>query len=140
MGDFMSSGRKSIFKRKYIVNKDLQFTIILYSLILSLTVSFLDFGLNYFLSVSHQVFNTRAIVFLSFGMVVVIFILAVVGGSILTNRFAGPIFRLKSHMDEVAEGKIRMPMDFRKNDYFLELVIPYNKILTRLQEGEQKNK
>jgi len=50
-----------------------------------------------------------------------------------TNCFAGPIFRLRRVMKELAEGKHVQPIAFRDNDYWHELADSFNGILHRMQ-------
>ena len=50
-------------------------------------------------------------------------------GFLLTNRIAGPLFRLKTHMDEMAEGKTDSEIHFRKNDYGSELAESFNALV-----------
>jgi len=59
-------------------------------------------------------------------------------GFVLTNRIAGPIYRLKQHLEDVAAGKTYEDIGFRKMDYFSELIEPYNKILAELRELKRK--
>jgi nitrogen fixation/metabolism regulation signal transduction histidine kinase len=47
----------------------------------------------------------------------------------LTNRIAGPLFRLERHMDEVAKGNIDSEISFRKNDYGYELAEAFNTVV-----------
>jgi len=62
-------------------------------------------------------------------------------GFLLTNRIAGPLARLKTHMDAVAEGTIEPEVHFRKHDYSLELVDSFNRLVEkRLINDQGKNK
>jgi hypothetical protein len=54
-----------------------------------------------------------------------------------TNRFAGPIFRLKRHLQELAEGKSVAPLSFREGDYWMEIAESFNGVLRKLQELER---
>ncbi len=51
----------------------------------------------------------------------------------LTNRFAGPVFRLQCSMKDLAEGKDVKPISFREGDYWLELAESFNGIAARLK-------
>jgi nitrogen fixation/metabolism regulation signal transduction histidine kinase len=130
----MRDDQITFLKRKYIVNRKLQLTIILYSLVLAGIVSLIDFAFQYIIFHPPRVVSRVNLPMLFLGIGFIVFVTAIFAGVILTNRVAGPMFRLRAHMDDVADGKILFPLDFRKNDFFLELIIPYNKILTKLKE------
>lgn len=51
-------------------------------------------------------------------------------GLYLSNRIAGPIHRLRSHLASHLEGKPVEPLTFREDDYFGDLVEPLNSCLT----------
>lgn len=63
--------------------------------------------------------------------------LLVVGGLILSNRIAGPIYRLHKHMSDVVEGKTVDDVVFRKKDYFQEVAQTFNRVL-KIYRGETK--
>ncbi len=44
----------------------------------------------------------------------------------LSNLFAGPIYRLRVHLDEVMENPECRPLTFREDDYWQDLVKPIN--------------
>lgn len=44
----------------------------------------------------------------------------------LSNLFAGPIYRLRMHLDEVIENPECRPLTFREDDYWQDLVKPMN--------------
>ncbi len=54
----------------------------------------------------------------------------------LTNRFAGPMVRLRQGMHDLAEGRQVAPIDFRENDFWKDLAIDFNRIAKRVQESE----
>jgi sensor histidine kinase YesM len=53
----------------------------------------------------------------------------------LTNRFAGPIRRLRVALSDAAHGRAVAPLNFRSNDYWREIANDFNK-LTELSEGQ----
>lgn len=61
-------------------------------------------------------------------------------GFLLTNRVAGPIFRLSREMMRASRGEELRPIHFRKDDYFLELAEAYNKLILRIAQAENKKK
>jgi hypothetical protein len=52
----------------------------------------------------------------------------------LSNRFAGPIMRLRSALREAAAGDVSRPLVFRKNDFWQDMAESYNALLVRLRE------
>ena len=54
----------------------------------------------------------------------------------LSNRFAGPIFRLRREMAKLAAGENIGPLKFRDGDYWQDLAEELNRIAQRLQVGE----
>jgi len=49
----------------------------------------------------------------------------------LSNRFAGPLFRLRRHMHLLAEDKQVEPLIFREEDFCHEMALDFNRILER---------
>jgi len=56
----------------------------------------------------------------------------------LSHRFAGPIYRLKSHLSKVCSGTEKGKLWFREGDYWWELVEPVNTVITRMVTAEEK--
>jgi hypothetical protein len=52
----------------------------------------------------------------------------------LSNRFAGPIMRLRRALQDAAAGDLSRPLVFRKNDFWQDIAENYNALLMRLQE------
>jgi hypothetical protein len=50
-----------------------------------------------------------------------------VGAIILSHRVAGPLIRLKRHMDAISEGAAPGPISFREGDYFEDLAESFNR-------------
>lgn len=53
----------------------------------------------------------------------------------LTNRFAGPILRLRNAMAEINAGRSIAPIKFRSNDFWQELAPSFNQLVGRLNES-----
>ena len=49
----------------------------------------------------------------------------------LTNRFAGPIMRLRASLLEASEGRAVTPLHFRTNDYWREIATNFNALVAR---------
>jgi sensor histidine kinase YesM len=54
-------------------------------------------------------------------------------GLYLSHRVAGPIYRLRKHMVELAEGKTNRDVNFRTNDFFPELAEAFNQFVKTLK-------
>ncbi|TWU57408.1 hypothetical protein [Rubripirellula reticaptiva] len=52
----------------------------------------------------------------------------------LTNRFAGPIFRLRREMQRLVDGKSEFPLTFRDGDYWTDFAGVFNKLRDELIE------
>lgn len=51
----------------------------------------------------------------------------------LTNRFAGPMVRLRRAMHDLAEGREVAPVQFRPGDFWAELATDFNRVAQRVQ-------
>jgi len=49
----------------------------------------------------------------------------------LTNRFAGPIHRLRSTLADASEGRAVTPLQFRADDYWQEIARDFNAVMER---------
>lgn len=129
---------KCLFRRKFIIDVKFQWTVIAYTFVISLVTS-----------LAHVTMNRLEILVLSnlpvwIGPIavdprIIVWLLILIGyvGIFLTailfsNRLAGPIYRLKRHMNELTEGKKVQPLRFRRNDYFVEVSETYNKLIDRV--------
>ena len=54
----------------------------------------------------------------------------------LTNRFAGPLFRLRGAMRDLAQGKAVDPVQFRRDDFWHDFARDFNIVAARLQRSE----
>ena len=50
----------------------------------------------------------------------------------LSHRIAGPLFKLRRSMEEVARGNFDQRITFRKNDHFLEMQETFNDMIQHL--------
>jgi hypothetical protein len=67
----------------------------------------------------------------------VAFAFLTVCGLLLSHRVAGPLYRLRKHLDMVAEGKTVSDVRFRKGDYFPEVADAYNLQMKRYRDAVQ---
>lgn len=56
----------------------------------------------------------------------------------LSNRFVGPILRLRRAMKDLADGKEVQPLAFREADFWKDLAIEFNRIQDRLKAAEER--
>ena len=49
----------------------------------------------------------------------------------LTNRFAGPISRLRGALADASAGRATTPLQFRTNDYWKEIAQNFNCVMER---------
>lgn len=110
-------------KRQLVINKEVQWAIISYSITLSIAVLS---GYHVLQSLSQDDPEHSNIV--AYGLIFVFFTAIIFYGLYLTNRIAGPIYKLKIHMEKLAEGQEVEDIAFRKNDYFKELAELFNKL------------
>ncbi|MEM6981105.1 MAG: hypothetical protein AAF539_15705 [Planctomycetota bacterium] len=54
----------------------------------------------------------------------------------LTNRFAGPILRLRSALSDASAGRAVSPLQFRNNDFWQEIAENFNKVILRSTHDE----
>jgi nitrogen fixation/metabolism regulation signal transduction histidine kinase len=124
---------KRALNRKLVVNPRLQIGIMAYTIAFITLVDSINLYCQTFL-INNEVSSGMRVLMTS-GVIFVTFVSAIVFGMILTNRIAGPIYRLRRHMSEVADGQHTLPINFRKNDYFSEIIPEYNKIIEKLPKG-----
>jgi len=116
--------RVPFHKMKWYVGTKIQKDLILYTICISLlsqaVVASHIFMDNNFITApyAHYITVILQIAFFAF----------IIYGFWLSNRIAGPLFRLKRHLDEVAEGKTDPEIQFRKNDYCSELAESFNAV------------
>ena len=56
-----------------------------------------------------------------------------------SNRFAGPMLRLRRCMQELADGKRVEPIEFRQGDFWQEFADAFNGILVRLDAEQSRS-
>ncbi|MGI9457346.1 MAG: hypothetical protein ACR2NU_12350 [Aeoliella sp.] len=50
-----------------------------------------------------------------------------------TNKFAGPMHRLRREVKQLADTGKAEPMDFRKGDFWYDLAVQFNRLAERMQ-------
>ena len=56
----------------------------------------------------------------------------------LSNRFAGPLFRLRREMGRLANGDDVAPIKFRDHDFLQDLADRFNMVVDRLETAERQ--
>ncbi len=56
----------------------------------------------------------------------------------LSNRFAGPVYRLRKHLSELSQDSAVPPLNFRDDDYWQQLAAPINLLQQRMLVLEQQ--
>ena len=134
-------------RKKYFVDSKVQGTLVVRVLIYWITflacVFFLSavvpiivctFGLPITLSLSELLMSTW-INFLPALIASAIVLPFVIVDSIRwSNRFAGPVFRLRAAMKRLANGESVKPVKFREKDFWFEFSEDFNRVLRKIQK------
>lgn len=68
----------------------------------------------------------------------VAFIVCLVAGMVIfTHRSAGPVHRIRTHMQRVTKGDLSCPVSLRKQDHFKELADDFNQMLGAFRERDR---
>ena len=79
-----------------------------------------------------QTFGDTLLRFLPFFIITMALIPAFVWDTLkLTNRFAGPILRLRSALADASAGRAVSPLHFRTNDFWQEIAENFNSVMRR---------
>lgn len=57
----------------------------------------------------------------------------------LSNRFAGPMYRLKTELASMSKGNPGKPIKFRTGDFWLEAAADFNQVLANIESLRQEN-
>lgn len=79
-----------------------------------------------------QTFSDTLVRFLPFFIITMALIPAFAWDTLkLTNRFAGPILRLRSALADASAGRAIAPLRFRNNDFWQEIATDFNSVMKR---------
>lgn len=79
-----------------------------------------------------QTFSDTLLRFLPFFVITMALIPAFVWDTLkLTNRFAGPILRLRAALSDASAGRAVSPIHFRTNDFWQEMATNFNTLMER---------
>ncbi|MEO5666452.1 MAG: hypothetical protein ABIR96_00185 [Bdellovibrionota bacterium] len=133
----------------YLILPDFQWKMVLYAAGLSAFVIVLLYCANlYFfyslkqegiaagLSPTHPFFlfldkQSRFLDAIFVGVAVVVNIVVILGGLWVSNRIAGPIYRIGTCLAQMTEGQKASKISFRKSDFFGDIVTVVNKVVDR---------
>jgi nitrogen fixation/metabolism regulation signal transduction histidine kinase len=54
----------------------------------------------------------------------------------LTNRFVGPVYRLRRALQEAADGKLNRPLKFRDDDFWRDVAEDFNRAVGQVPEND----
>jgi len=137
---------KGYTRKKYVINKDLQLRLLFKFLFSLLIISFVIVWNFYYatwtmlandlrglgLSVLKSSISIRMII-LSICLILVFTTFSI----FISHRIAGPIYKIKSVIDEMARGSIPSRIFLRKNDEFKELAESVNNLIEYLNENKR---
>lgn len=81
--------------------------------------------------------NMRAMNMIFLTTSVLLFIFLVLGGLILSHQIAGPVYRLRKHIQMVNSGQNFGDLTFRKKDFFQEVLQDYNQLLANIRQWKK---
>jgi methyl-accepting chemotaxis protein len=56
-------------------------------------------------------------------------------GIVVTHKVAGPIYKMRRHLGDVAEGDLRMPRGLRKGDELVDFFLAFQHMVQALRDG-----
>ncbi len=145
-----TSAMGSTRRRQFLINPKLQLTIIGFNCLLAIVAIIIFYFLN--LNLFNEFVRPKDAEFVSdpfiqqmvaeaTGKLRSMFALTaaavmctmITGGLILSNRVAGPIYRLQKHINDMLAGKNTGDVNFRDKDFFQELAVSFNKLVGQLR-------
>jgi nitrogen fixation/metabolism regulation signal transduction histidine kinase len=127
--------RPYLHKRSLLVDRNIQIPILVYSVAVStlgvtLAAAFAVYGAHL---INFRVDFTSSLIFVV-GCAFFCYSIMMIAGLYLTNKIAGPIYRMHMHMKEVCEGKSPEPLTTRDDDFVnKDLIKQYNQLLEKLK-------
>ncbi|MES3037098.1 MAG: hypothetical protein V4736_04250 [Bdellovibrionota bacterium] len=126
------TGRPKIHRRKYLVDKRLQLTLIIYAFYIAICVAFFAFILwKIWLTPGADSNSSMTLLLYSIGGGLTL-MLTVFLGFIITNQIAGPLFRMRNEMKRITDGEAPREIFVRKGDLVEPLYFEYNKLVRML--------
>lgn len=125
------------FLRQLLVNRPLQLMLLAYSVLIVILTSVFLLSVTFSYANSEtDYFAFERVLFLGFLLFLSIFFVDLW----ISNKIAGPIYRMEMHMKSLLEGEKPTELQVRSDDQFQSTVQLYNEILKRygIIEGEKK--
>ncbi|MBU1628171.1 hypothetical protein KKB18_12460 [bacterium] len=138
---------KGNVRKKYVINKSLQLRLLFKFLFSLLIISFVIVWNFYYATwtmLSNDLRGLGLTVFknsISIRMIILSVCLIVVFTTLsifISHRVAGPIYKIKSVIDEMASGGKTSKIYLRKNDEFKELADSVNNLIEYLEQNQKK--
>jgi hypothetical protein len=140
---------KMFRRRQYLINPKFQVTLIAFFTVLAVIAIVVFYAENLFLfskfsggGEAEDALNDPVImeiiqeeqdrmrVIFSVTSLAVLFIMTF-GGLVLSNRVAGPLYRMERHIRDIINGETKRKLRFREHDFFPELAEIYNEMLLK---------
>ena len=115
------------YKKKWYIGTKIQRDLIIYIFGMCLISQLLVISQN----IANDVLSDKSYMQYLATVVQVVFYGYILYGFWLSNRIAGPLFRLERHMYEVAEGKIDSELKFREKDYVTDIAEAFNEVVKK---------
>ena len=137
---------KESSRRTFLINPDFQFKMIRYFTLIAIGVMVINFGATSFYFKEFRDFalstqmtphdsemlldfvakqKQQEFIFFMIRMALIVGFVGIVG-LVVTNRIAGPIYRLTKHLKSVAKGETTADLRFRDGDFFKEVETTFN--------------
>jgi hypothetical protein len=131
-------GRPWLHRRVLVVNQRTQYSLLIYILVVSAVI--VGFNLLASMALSDLAQSVQPYMPLPKGRVIevfgsiacgalVILTASIIGGLFITNKIAGPVWRLNRYMEEALRDGSRKKLSFRKGDHFPELAEKFNQLI-----------
>jgi hypothetical protein len=122
-------------RRLLLINVKLQMFIVLYAIVVC-AFGMLSTHINYVYNQEGggyiSLWNRYDIPFFTIQLVqLVAFMTLIFWGLKFSNRIAGPVYRMHTHMRKVLKGEHPSPIALRKKDYFTDVAATYNELIAK---------
>lgn len=144
--------RPPFYKRRYIVNKKLQFRIALIMILeialISIVMSTIIVCLNdYYQDIFHYIAGptelqtplqeiNKPVWMFMFGSITFSSVVFALVGIFLSHKIAGPLYRLKRHMIGIGKGSLPTELRFRKGDHLHDIADAFNEMVEGLRRRD----
>jgi sensor histidine kinase YesM len=123
---------------KLLINKKFQLTMLTYTIAVAivaiLCAGFLQSLIMPTDCMPPNLEDLGPLLWVALGIIAVLLTVMTLITIILTNRIAGPIYRLQVHMKSLIRGEPVEDLTIRDSDYFVEVVQGYNELIKKLKK------